>query len=75
MTDVATATAALATCLGVSGLDGGVTPQGMSALVTVLGEYKAFATDTDNSARTVEVVRVQAGRERPEGRNVGRRES
>ena len=58
VTDVATTTAALASCLGVSGLDGGVTPQGMSALVTVLNEYKAFAADSENSTRTTEVVRA-----------------
>ena len=58
VTEVTTQTAGLASCLGAGGLDGGVTPQGMTALITVLNEYKAFATSGDNEARTVEVVRA-----------------
>ena len=58
VTEVTTQTAGLASCLGAGGLDGGVTPQGMTALITVLNEYKAFATSSDNEARTVEVVRA-----------------
>ena len=56
--DPVTATAALANNLGIGGIENGITPQAITALVTTLREHAAFAVSTSNDARTREVVRA-----------------
>tara|TARA_B110001450_G_scaffold90346_1_gene85846 strand:+ start:147 stop:2618 length:2472 start_codon:yes stop_codon:yes gene_type:complete len=58
LADPVTATAALANNLGVGGIEHGLTPQAITALVTTLRELTAFAVSADNDARTREVVRA-----------------
>ena len=53
-----TSTAALANNLGVSGIENGITPQAITALITTLREHAAFAVSEGNDARTHEVVRA-----------------
>ena len=58
MDDPADTAGALASGLGVAGLENGLTPQAISALLTALRNYASFAASSTNAGRSADVLRA-----------------
>ena len=58
MDDPVDTAGALASGLGVAGLENGLTPQAISALLTALRNYASFAASPTNAGRSADVLRA-----------------